>query len=145
MISWLLSPSSSLRSVTAWDNTQAKANGLVRKDVARVGGTGFSLLEIPQAGQETQSSTAAYLCLQHPENVSPWPDPKSSQVPKQWTQLMLQWRKAKTSCLRVRPPLHAKTEQGIVFPLWQQIFPQISRCSTDPSSPNRCSDSQKAL
>lgn len=53
--------------------------------------------------------------------------------------------KQKTSCLRVRPLLHAKTKQGIVFSLWQQLFPQISRCCTDPSCPNRCSDSQKAL
>lgn len=71
----------------------------MRKDAAGEGGTGLSLLEMPQAGQETQSSTAAYLWLQHPENVSPWPNPKSSQVPKQWMQLMLQWRKAKNFLL----------------------------------------------
>lgn len=78
MISWFLSPSSSLRSVTAWDNIQAKANGLMCKDKAGEGDSGLILLEMSQSGQEKQSSITSYLWLQNPDNVSPWPGPRSS-------------------------------------------------------------------
>lgn len=55
----------------------------MRKDKAGKEISGLSLLEMAQAGQETHSSVTSYLQLQHPENVSPWPGPKSSHVPKQ--------------------------------------------------------------